>query len=111
MTSVMQIFMFENCRNQWSMGRPLLPLILLDNEFFGQLRSQLISQQAPDKQGAMVDLFEHLMDHIEPNLQPKNRDQFTQNLSQFRHEINNSSKESSAASITTMTNTVQMMTL
>ena len=32
MTSVMQIFMFENCRNQWSMGRPLLPLILLDNE-------------------------------------------------------------------------------
>lgn len=30
--SMMNVIMFENCRNQWSMSRPLLGLILLNEE-------------------------------------------------------------------------------
>ena len=32
LSSVMDIIMFENCRTQWSMSRPLLGLILLNEE-------------------------------------------------------------------------------
>lgn len=32
LATVLNIIMFEDCRNQWSMSRPLLPLILLNNE-------------------------------------------------------------------------------
>ena len=32
LSSVINVIMFENCRNQWSMSRPLLGLILLNEE-------------------------------------------------------------------------------
>ena len=32
LSAIMNIIMFENCRNQWSMSRPLLGLILLNEE-------------------------------------------------------------------------------
>lgn len=32
LATVLNTIMFEDCRNQWSMSRPLLPLILLNNE-------------------------------------------------------------------------------
>ena len=108
---VLNIIMFEDCRNQWSMSRPLLGLILLNEEYFQvlsigsvdsplsfyfllteiiyldlfqNLRDQIISSQPADKRGAMMTWFENLMDGIERNLLTKNRDRFTQNLSVFR---------------------------
>ena len=39
--TVLNIIMFEDCRNQWSMSRPLLGLILLNAEYFEQLRDQV----------------------------------------------------------------------
>lgn len=106
LATVLNIIMFEDCRNQWSMSRPLLPLILLNNEYFHQLRQQIISQQAPDKQNAMSQWFDNLMEGIEPNLLTKNRDKFTQNLSVFRRDINESLKApiSSASSSSSSTN-------
>ena len=32
LSAVLNIIMFEDCRNQWSMSRPLLALILLNEE-------------------------------------------------------------------------------
>ena len=32
--TVLNIIMFEDCRNQWSMSRPLLGLILLNEDYF-----------------------------------------------------------------------------
>ncbi|XP_044003499.1 exportin-7 isoform X1 [Aphidius gifuensis] len=92
LSTVLNVIMFEDCRNQWSMSRPLLGLILLNEEYFGQLRENIIRSQPVDKQGAMAQWFENLMDGIEPNLLSKNRDRFTQNLSMFRRDINDSLK-------------------
>ncbi|KAB7495287.1 Exportin-7 [Armadillidium nasatum] len=64
LATVLNIIMFEDCRNYWSMSRPLFPLILLNNEYFHQLRQQVISQQAPDKQNAMLKSFENLMEGV-----------------------------------------------
>lgn len=88
----LNIVIFEDCRNQWSMSRPLLGLILLNEEYFNQLRQNIISSQLPEKQGVMAQWFENLMDGIERNLQTKNRERFTQNLSVFRRDINDSLK-------------------
>ena len=32
MVAILNIIMYEDCRNQWSMSRPLLPLLLLNEE-------------------------------------------------------------------------------
>jgi len=92
LSSILNIVMFEECRNQYSMSRPLLGLILLNEEYFGQLRQSIIRSQPVDKQGLMAQWFENLMDGIERNVTAKNRDRFTQNLSLFRRDVNESLK-------------------
>eukprot|EP00058_Branchiostoma_floridae_P015574 XP_002601062.1 hypothetical protein BRAFLDRAFT_75498 [Branchiostoma floridae] len=99
LSTVLNIIMFEDCRNQWSMSRPLLGLILLNEEYFNELRKTIISSQPPDKQQAMALCFENLMDGIERSLLTKNRDRFTQNLSVFRRDVNDSLKAPSNSSV------------
>nr|KAF6350575.1 exportin 7 [Myotis myotis] len=94
LSTVLNIIIFEDCRNQWSMSRPLLGLILLNEKYFSDLRSSIVNSQPPEKQQAMHLCFENLMEGIERNLLTKNRDRFTQNLSAFRREVNDSMKNS-----------------
>lgn len=74
LSTVLNVIMFEDCRSQWSMSRPLLGLILLNEDYFNQMRENIIRSQPPDKQAAMAQWFENLMDGIERNLLTKNRD-------------------------------------
>lgn len=76
LSTVLNVIMFEDCRNQWSMSRPLLGLILLNEDYFNQMRQSIIRSQPPDKQAAMAQWFENLMDGIERNLLTKNRDRY-----------------------------------
>ncbi|KFO89944.1 Exportin-7, partial [Buceros rhinoceros silvestris] len=111
LSTVLNIIIFEDCRNQWSMSRPLLGLILLNEKVSIPCHSQgsclglrdacrslqaerCQSSQPPEKQQAMHLCFENLMEGIERNLLTKNRDRFTQNLSAFRREVNDSMKNS-----------------
>uniref|UniRef100_UPI00358FBF5D exportin-7 isoform X2 n=1 Tax=Myxine glutinosa TaxID=7769 RepID=UPI00358FBF5D len=105
LSTVLNIIMFEDCRNQWSMSRPLLGLILLNEKYFTELRSSLVSSQPLETQQAMHLCFENLMEGIERNLLTKNRDRFTQNLSVFRRDVNDSLKSFSAFAA----NSVDMM--
>ncbi|KAF9419633.1 hypothetical protein HW555_003911 [Spodoptera exigua] len=89
LATVLNVIMFEDCCNQWSMSRPLLGLILLNEEQFARIRQDMIAQQPRDKQAELAQWFNGLMTGIEPNLLTKNRDRFTQNLSMFRRDINN----------------------
>ncbi|PIK61768.1 putative exportin-7-like [Apostichopus japonicus] len=90
LSTVLNIIMFEECRNQWSMSRPLLGLILLNEEYFTEFQQSVVSAQSPEKQTDMLQCFKNLMEGIERNLRTKNRDKFTQNLSIFRRDINDS---------------------
>lgn len=76
LSTILNIIMFEDCRNQWSMSRPLLGLILLNEDYFNQLRQSIVSQQPSDKQSSMAQWFDNLMEGIERNLLTKNRDRF-----------------------------------
>lgn len=88
-SSIVHIVMYEECKNQWSMSRPLLGLILLNQEYFKDMQQRLVVLQPPDKQALLAKCFESLMNEVEPNLMGKNRDRFTQNIAIFRRDINN----------------------
>uniref|UniRef100_A0A8C0WD07 Exportin-7/Ran-binding protein 17 TPR repeats domain-containing protein n=1 Tax=Castor canadensis TaxID=51338 RepID=A0A8C0WD07_CASCN len=87
MSILMNTIVFEDCRNQWSVSRPLLGLILLNEKYFSELRASLISTQPPPKQEALAQCFRNLMEGVEQNMSVKNRDRFTQNLSVFRRDV------------------------
>lgn len=73
-----------DCTNQWSLSRPLLTLILANEEAFVRIKGRTIQAQMPDKQPAVSAAFDKLMNDILPNLESKNRDRFTQQVTQFR---------------------------
>uniref|UniRef100_A0A6I8NG61 RAN binding protein 17 n=1 Tax=Ornithorhynchus anatinus TaxID=9258 RepID=A0A6I8NG61_ORNAN len=87
MSVLMNTIVFEDCRNQWSVSRPLLGLLLLNEKYFSELRRSLISSQPASKREALDQCFRNLMDGVEQNLLVKNRDRFTQNMSVFRRDM------------------------
>ncbi|XP_036851120.1 ran-binding protein 17 isoform X1 [Manis javanica] len=87
MSALMNTIVYEDCRNQWSVSRPLLGLILLNEEYFRELRASLINSQSLPKQEVLAQCFQNLMEGVEQNLSVKNRDRFTQNLSVFRRDV------------------------
>ena len=93
---LLNLIMFEDCKNQWSVSRPLLGLIILQPQIFSQGQHHILSQTPMHKQEAVAECFRNLMEGVEGTLSTKNRDKFTQNLAVFRRDINNFAK--SAAS-------------
>lgn len=74
LTTILNVIMFDECRNQWSMSRPLLGLILLNEEHFRRLRASIVAVQPREQQAAMDLCFTKLMDGVERNLLTKNKD-------------------------------------
>nr|XP_034966037.1 ran-binding protein 17 isoform X4 [Zootoca vivipara] len=87
MSILMNTIIFEDCRNQWSVSRPLLGLILLNEKYFSELRASLINSQPANKQEVLHQCFSNLMEGVEQSLLVKNRDKFTQNMSVFRRDM------------------------
>lgn len=72
---MLQIVSFEECRNQWSVSRPLLGLILLQEAYYqDRLRVQLIASLPVSKQTEFAKCLDKLMDGIERNVSIKNKD-------------------------------------
>lgn len=44
LSTLLQIIVFEECANQWSLSRPLLPLILINESFFKQWQDQVCAR-------------------------------------------------------------------
>lgn len=84
--TLFEIILFEECSNQWSLSRPMLSLILINEPIYEQLKQQIIAQQPSDRQQHLATCLGKLMVDVQRNLEPKNRDKFTQNLTVVRHE-------------------------
>ncbi|KAL5971532.1 Exportin-7, partial [Taenia solium] len=80
-------FMNEECKNQWSISRPLLVLILLNQDYFANLQRLVLNAVSPRQRSELEDIFRKLMENVDNNLYAKNRDKFTQNISAFRHAL------------------------
>ncbi|XP_065071975.1 exportin-7-like [Rhopilema esculentum] len=98
LSTILNTVMFEDCKNMWSMSRPLLGLILLNEEFFTELERNITQMQTPDKQPRMAECFQDLMENVERSMTTKNRDRFTQNLSTFRSCVKSITSSAPASS-------------
>eukprot|EP00759_Apiculatamorpha_spiralis_P037636 PhF_6_TR37462/c0_g1_i2/m.55138/K18460/XPO7, EXP7; exportin-7 len=79
--------LYDETTNLWNMSRPLLPLILLCQSTFDDIRSQYMDSCSPDKRQAMSEAWNNLMEKIDKNLDTKNKDRFTQNITMFKHAM------------------------
>jgi exportin-7 len=87
---VFSMIIHVDCTNQWSLSRPLLSLILTNEDAFLQIKSATIQSQASAERQTAVSLaFDRLMQDIQPNIESKNRDRFTQQVTQFRIAVRN----------------------
>ncbi|KAL4457497.1 hypothetical protein ABPG75_012362 [Micractinium tetrahymenae] len=86
LSTLFEIVLFEDCTNQWSLSRPMLSLILINEPLYGQLKQQIVASQMPDRQQHLAACLEKLMMDVQRSLEPKNRDKFTQNLTIVRHD-------------------------
>ncbi|XP_017065220.2 ran-binding protein 16 isoform X2 [Drosophila eugracilis] len=100
MSSLLNNVLAEDCRNQWSMSRPLLVLILLYEDYYLSLRDKIICGQPIEKQQTMAQWFDDLMAGIERNVSSKNKEKFTQNLSTFRRDVVNLPKSTPNLTVT-----------
>jgi len=87
LTTLFELVMFEMCPNQWSLSRPLLGLILLNEAAFPAVKRRLVQHLAEDKQVRIFAAFDKLMSEVQRNIEPKNRDRFTQMLTLFRQDV------------------------
>jgi exportin-7 len=71
--SLFEIILFEENSNQWSLSRPMLSLILINEPVYLQLRQQIIVAQPLDKQPHLAACLDKLMTDVGSNLEPKNR--------------------------------------
>ena len=92
---LLHMIVFEECTNQWSLSRPLLALILINEHAYQEWQEQALASMAahPNRQQKLAQAFQKLMADVprgeHANLDVKTRDKFTQNLSQFRHAVRN----------------------
>ncbi|GMH18647.1 hypothetical protein Nepgr_020488 [Nepenthes gracilis] len=85
--SLFEIVLFEDCGIQWSLSRPMLSLILISEEMYSNLKTQILASQPVDQQQRLQQCFDKLMADVTRSLDSKNRDRFTQNLPRFRNEF------------------------
>lgn len=85
--SLFEIILFEDYGNQWSLSRPMLSLILINEQIFTDLKSHVLSSQSVDQHQRLSLCFDKLMADVNRSLDSKNRDKFTQNLTIFRHDF------------------------
>jgi hypothetical protein len=78
-------------RNIYGVAKPLLGLILLnENQFFTEIKQQLLHGHTPVKQTSLSTALDNLMTGIDRTLNDRNKENFTQNLIQFRNDIQDS---------------------
>ncbi|RHZ90241.1 hypothetical protein Glove_2g14 [Diversispora epigaea] len=88
-TANFNVILFEDRQNNWSLSRPLLCLILLNQEYFNEYVENLIQYQLPGRREGLQKALKNLMDDVDFNLSAKSRDRFTQNLNTFKRELTN----------------------
>ena len=78
-------------RNIYTISKPLLGLILLnENKFFTEIKQQLLYGHTQAKQAILSTALDSLMTGIDRTLTEANKENFTQNMTQFRSDIQDS---------------------
>lgn len=82
LSTLFEVVLFEDCSNQWSLSRPMLSVILINEPLYGELRARILALQPLERQQQLAACLDGLMRDVAVNLEPKNRDKFTQACAQ-----------------------------
>lgn len=85
--SLFELIIFEDCGNRWSLSRPMLSLILINEEMFTSVKGHIVASYPLDQQQHLSQCFDKLMEDITRSLEQNNRDRFTQNLNRFKNGL------------------------
>ncbi|XP_070680794.1 uncharacterized protein [Malus domestica] len=85
--TLFEIVLFEESNNQWNFSRPMLSLILINEQIFSDLKVHILASQQADQHQRLSECFDKLMVDVTRSLDTKNRDKFTQNLTVFRRDF------------------------
>ncbi|KAJ5070508.1 exportin 7 [Anaeramoeba ignava] len=87
MKVLMDKLIYELYYSHWSLSRALLDLIVIDETFFEEMKNRFISELDQESQPKGVEIFQILMRGVEKNLEPENRNIFSQNVTLFLDTI------------------------
>jgi exportin-7 len=87
MATILNMVIFSNPTNQWSLARPLISLILTNQRSFSNYAQTLASTQPPETHARLKAAFDNLMNGVQAKLDTANREKFTTNLIQFKQEL------------------------
>ena len=59
--TLFEIVLFEECSNQWSLSRPMLSLILVNESIFNDLKVQIAAGQPPERRQRLAGCFDRIM--------------------------------------------------
>ena len=63
--TLFEIVLFDECSNQWSLSRPMLSLILINEQIYVDLKAGVIAGQPPEKQGHLSACLDKLMTDVQ----------------------------------------------
>lgn len=91
LVNLLNSIIFAECKNIYAVSKPLLGLILLnENQFFTEIKQQLLYGHTQAKQAILSTALDKLMTGIDRTLTQLNKEHFTQNITQFRNDIQDS---------------------
>merc|ERR1711964_435111 len=71
----------------WAISRPLLGLILMQEEAFVELKAATVNSQIAERQEKMRNCLDELTNGVKDGLNAKNKDHFTRNLYTFAQVV------------------------
>uniref|UniRef100_A0A6G1SBY7 Exportin-7 n=1 Tax=Aceria tosichella TaxID=561515 RepID=A0A6G1SBY7_9ACAR len=87
MAIMLDLLMSSDQASHPQLPLPFLGLILLYGDQFQQLKNSVINSQPMERQTAVIQWFDTLMDGVSRNLSQGNRDKFIQNVLAFRRDV------------------------
>ncbi|KAI9251956.1 armadillo-type protein [Sporodiniella umbellata] len=87
LTSVFNMILFDDNNDYWQLSRPLYTLVLLEREFASDYTNQVILKQLPERREFVTKLLSHLMDGNGWTLNTKDREKFSQQISNLKREL------------------------
>jgi hypothetical protein len=86
LTYFLNLVLFEDCKTQWSVSRPMLGLIILQPAFFEGAQQEILMALPPHRQAVVAQCFRNLLADIDQTLSVSNRDKFTEQLCIFKRD-------------------------
>ncbi|KAI7902274.1 armadillo-type protein [Cokeromyces recurvatus] len=82
--TVFNLVLFDDNSDQWTLSRPLYGLVFLQRDYMVKYINAVIEQQLPERRAFVTTSLNNLIEGVNWNFTPRDRERFTQNLSSFR---------------------------